>query len=331
MVRAVRGKELDVERKMMQTMKGSGRRSEKKRATEIPADGGSDCKNIKERREEADSDQLLTISNAAMFQRIMSEEDVCKGVVETILGIELEGIVYRNTEQSIEPGIDRKGVRLDAYVKGQSSAYDVEMQSYYRLGLGRRFRYYQSAVDTDLLSKGQDYGELPESYVIFICTCDPYGRGLARYSIDPSCKEDEALDTGFGCHWVALNARAYREAQSASLRNLLEYVDRGKVGDDPLVRLIAKRVDDANKDRKWVRKVFSGLSAEEDAWMQARIARREGMAEGMEKGMEEGAAQERIRYGKLVARLLSDGRTDDLSAAASDSGLLARLYEEHGL
>lgn len=130
---------------------------------------------------------------------------------------------------------------------------------------------------------------------------------------------------------MALNARAYREAQSASLRNLLEYVDRGKVGDDPLVRLIAKRVDDANKDRKWVRKVFSGLSAEEDAWMQARIARREGMAEGMEKGMEEGAAQERIRYGKLVARLLSDGRTDDLSAAASDSGLLARLYEEHGL
>lgn len=126
---------------------------------------------------------------------------------------------------------------------------------------------------------------------------------------------------------MALNARAYREAQSASLRNLLEYVDRGKVGDDPLVRLIAKRVDDANKDRKWVRKVFSGLSAEEDAWMQARIARRE----GMEKGMEEGAAQERIRYGKLVARLLSDGRTDDLSAAASDSGLLARLYEEHGL
>ena len=68
------------------------------------------------------------------------------------------------------------------------------------------------------------------------------------------------------------------------MRNLLEYVDRGKVGDDPLVRLIAKRVDDANKDRKWVRKVFSGLSAEEDAWMQARIARREGMAEGMETG-----------------------------------------------
>ena len=79
---------------------------------------------------------------------------------------------------------------------------------------------------------------------------------------------------------MALNARAYREAQSASLRNLLEYVDRGKVGDDPLVRLIAKRVDDANKDRKWVRKVFSGLSAEEDAWMQARIARREGMEKG---------------------------------------------------
>ena len=62
-----------------------------------------------------------------------------------------------------------------------------------------------------------------------------------------------------------------------------------------------------------------------------KVAYIKGMAEGMEKGMEEGAAQERIRYGKLVARLLSDGRTDDLSAAASDSGLLARLYEEHGL
>ena len=178
-------------------------------------------------------ERVFSISDAPMFERVMSDEGICKAVVETILDVELVGIKYHETEHSIEPRFGRRGVRLDAYLKDGSSVYDIEMQSYYQESLGRRFRYYQSAIDTELLGKGQEYTLLPESFIIFICADDPFGFGLPRYGIERSCEENPAVDVACGAHWLVLNARSYSDVPRKSLRNLLEYIDRGVVNRDP--------------------------------------------------------------------------------------------------
>ena len=48
-------------------------------------------------------------------------------------------------------------------------------------------------MDTDHLSKGKSYRELPEGRVLFLCTFDPFGRGYAKYSFQNLCKEDREL------------------------------------------------------------------------------------------------------------------------------------------
>lgn len=60
-----------------------------------------------------------------------------------------------------------KGVRLDVYAKDEKQTrYNVEMQVERKPALGKRSRYYQSQMDMEMLLTGEDYTELPNTYVI---------------------------------------------------------------------------------------------------------------------------------------------------------------------
>ena len=48
-------------------------------------------------------------------------------------------------------------------------------------------------MDVDNLLRGQSYAELKESYVIFICTQDPFGVGLPVYTFRSVCSEDDSI------------------------------------------------------------------------------------------------------------------------------------------
>lgn len=257
----------------------------------------------------------LRFSDSPMFDRVMSDAQVCREVIEVVLGVEIGQVVYHNVEQVVEPALDSRGVRLDAYLKGGDAVYDVEMQSYGRMCIDKRFRYYQSAIDTTLLRKGEDYDLLPDSFIIFVCTEDPYGLGLPRYDFERICAGELTLRSECGSHWVVLNASAYKDAEGARLRSLLKYVDNGAVDADPLIERISGRVDEANRDRKWVEQMFSVMSAEEDAAMQVRIAERvykkKGLEEGRAIGIEKGRAEGRLEG-------LEAGRAEGLKAGRAE-------------
>ena len=48
--------------------------------------------------------------------------------------------------------------------------------------LQKRTRYYQGLIDIDLIDKGAAYDKLNPTYIIFICTFDPYGRNRNMYT-----------------------------------------------------------------------------------------------------------------------------------------------------
>ena len=75
----------------------------------------------------------------------MREPEICKGVLERLLHVKIDRIDYPELQKYISP--------------------------FYT-------RYYQSMIDIDSLLKGAVYSELKESYVIFICTNDPFEAGL---------------------------------------------------------------------------------------------------------------------------------------------------------
>ena len=58
---------------------------------------------------------------------------------------------------------------------------------------GKRTRYYHSQIDMELLQSGASYSELPDTYVIFICDFDPFGKEKYCYTFDNKCEEVKDL------------------------------------------------------------------------------------------------------------------------------------------
>ena len=69
------------------------------------------------------------------------------------------------------------------------------------------------------------YRYLNDSYIIFICPFDLYGKGRHMYTFDGRCKEDPELTIEDGATRIFLNTKGTMEDVSASLRAFLDYVD----------------------------------------------------------------------------------------------------------
>ena len=177
----------------------------------------------------------LTLRNNFMFRLVMEKQELCKKLIECILGIKIKSISYMEHEKSFEANLRSKGIRLDLFVIDEDGvAYDIEMQmdNSYKEFLGRRTRYYISTMDNNALKKGERYSQLRKSYVIFICTFDPFGRGLAKYTFNAICNEDHSLVLDDGVTRVFINTEGDRHRISKELASLIGYISTGEVTDD---------------------------------------------------------------------------------------------------
>ena len=276
-------------------------------------------------------------SNNLMFNRVMEDESICRRLLECVLHIDIARVEHHQTQMEIAGDIYSKSVRLDVYVKGRDAVYDIEMQAAKEPYLARRYRYYQAKMDSRLLSKGDGYGDLVDSFVIFICTDDPFGRDIPVYTVRHRCEESASLDIKSGTTWIALNAAAWKSESNRELRDLLEYVHDGTVSDkDGLVRDISDAVYEANHDEGWVSEMWSVNTVEENWKLRMRYTAREAYERGYEQAYEqihdqvhaEGFAEGETRYNALVAKLADEGRLEELAAASKNPALLQALFAE---
>ncbi|MBR4629581.1 MAG: Rpn family recombination-promoting nuclease/putative transposase [Treponema sp.] len=162
----------------------------------------------------------------------MRDHEICKGVLERLLQIKIDHIAYPELQKSISPLYTQKGVRLDVYVADSDRVFDVECQSYKIENIGKRTRYYQSLLDIDSLFKGSDYSELKESYVIFICTDDPFDKNLPVYTFERKCKENADVDLEDMTHHIVFNAAAYGEEDNPEIKDFLSFVKNNQAKSD---------------------------------------------------------------------------------------------------
>ena len=110
----------------------------------------------------------LTFKDVFIFGAAMCDTEVCRGVLEQALEMEIEQVII-DKEKSIIYNPEYKGVRLDIIAKDeQRTRYNIEMQIRSKPALGKRTRYYHSQIDMELLESGLDYKFLPDAYVIFV-------------------------------------------------------------------------------------------------------------------------------------------------------------------
>ena len=230
----------------------------------------------------------LTFTDDGMFQAVLRNPEICAELVERLLHIKVGHVEYPELEKTIKPFYTTKGVRLDVYLKDNDKIIDVEMQSYPQDDLGKRTRYYQSMIDMDSLMKGQDYTELKESYVLFICKNEPFYKdaenknpyGLPCYTFQNTCKESSEVNLNDKSLKVIYNASAYMQEKDERLRAFLHFISTNEPGGDDFSNRLSKLVE-LTKDNEKFRSDYAAMNLHDRDIM--RAAKKEGREEGAQQ------------------------------------------------
>lgn len=196
--------------------------------------------------------ESLTISDDFLFSKIMRDQELCTRLLETILEVKISRVQLLEEQKTIGITTDAKSIRLDVYVEdGENTIYNVEMQTTNEHNLPKRSRYYQGMIDLNSIEKGAKYNELKKSFVIFICTFDPFGAGRHKYTFRHICEEDHRLRLEDDAAKVFLNAAGTKDDVSEELKNFLRYVAGEEMANDPLVQDLDRAVADAKANKDW--------------------------------------------------------------------------------
>ena len=194
----------------------------------------------------------LTFADDYIFCKILSSnKDLCKELLELTLGIRINRLEITENQVSMEHKFDARGIRLDIYVEDDNgSIYDIEMQPIVRKDLPKRTRYYQGMIDLNLISRGAKFNELKRTYIIFICTEDPFKNGLPVYTFDYRCKEDPELLLGDEATKVIINATGNRNGLSDEMSAFLDFILTGK-GNSSFTHRLEAAVESAKTHKEW--------------------------------------------------------------------------------
>ena len=233
-------------------------------------------------------EKRIELSDDYMFSTIMrGDKEICRKVLETILGFEIEDLEYVKDEEYLKSDVDSHAIRLDVIAKNTGAVYDVEMQKARVGDIRKRMRYYQSQIDVSELPKAESYKKLKDSYIIFICTFDLFEKGAYVYRFENYDREND-IALGDGAKKIVINTKGVMGDISDELRELITYIEKPEEArkglTSELVVELDEKVTSQNKDEDW-----------REAQMKAEADRVDyidyGIAVGMERGLSRGKTE----------------------------------------
>ena len=131
----------------------------------------------------------LTIMSDVFMRNVLKQ----KACTEYILRVILERndlIVVDQVLQKDYKNLQGRSVILDCVVRDSvGRRMNVEFQQEKEGTEPKRARYHSGLMDMNALNPGQEFCELPESYVIFITRDDALGYGLPIYHVERKIEE----------------------------------------------------------------------------------------------------------------------------------------------
>ena len=168
-----------------------------------------------------------------VLQVIMEKQDL--HVIDQIIQID-----YKN--------LQGRSAVMDCVAKDSTGKqFDVEIQQDNEGASPKRARYHSGLMDMNTLNPGQDFDELPESYVIFITRDDVLGYGLPIYHVNRKIEEvsenfkDEA-------HIIYVNSKKQDDTELGRLMHDLHCKNAG----DMHSKILADRVHELKETQKGV-------------------------------------------------------------------------------
>ena len=189
----------------------------------------------------ARTEKQFKFTDDIMFYLVMQNEEICRGVIETIIGSEIGKIKSLRYQDFRVVSSNTKPIRLDICVENErGEIVNIEMQVAKQGNIPKRMRFYHSVLDVSMLKTGEQYRALKKTYIIFICSFDLFKRNEPLYFFENMCQNSEALKLGDETIKIVVNALAFNKAKTSELRTFLKYLTNDIAED-----VLTNKIDDA--------------------------------------------------------------------------------------
>ena len=183
-----------------------------------------------------------------IFMRNVFKQREC---LEYVLQVIMEKQDLKVIDQIIQKdykNLQGRSAIMDCVARdSEGKQFDVEIQQDNEGASPKRARYHSGLMDMNTLNPGQDFDELPESYVIFITRDDILGYGFPIYHIDRHIKEaDDSFQDE--AHIIYVNSRKQEDTELGRLMHDLHCKNAG----DMHSKILADRVYELKETQKGV-------------------------------------------------------------------------------
>lgn len=240
----------------------------------------------------------LTVTDDYMFGRVFSDKNLCKKLIELLLGVKVKSLsVPPEYQKGFQTSPASRGVRFDVYTESKDKAFDIEMQTTKEKDLPLRMRYYQSSMDTSLIKKGQPFSALKRTYVLFISTVDQFGYGEPVYELETAVKGHPEYKFDDKRREIVYNISACGKMKNGAVKSFLEYIATGEAKME-FEKEVDEKVEEVKDDEYWKNNYISIQMWKWDAIREGEergktVGMAEGRAEGLQQGKAEGKAEGR--------------------------------------
>ena len=242
-----------------------------------------------------------------IFRKMAENKEFC----EEILRVFLQDYylkVLNNKSQYAITNIDRRSVILDAYCElRDGKRVNIEVQNADNVNHQKRVRYYSSVLTTSLMKKGENFDNVPEVCMIYICNFDVFRENKSLYLIkrviDGSNTE---VDNGLKEIYISANI-----SDGSALSELMEVFTKDDCYSDnfPITSKMKydfKYVKEGNKMTDTMKEIYEIF---------------EGRKEGKKEGIKEGAIN-------ILLTLVKDGIIS-IEEAAKRANISVSKFEKY--
>lgn len=265
-----------------------------------------------------------TLADPYVFSQIMGQEKISKKFLELLLNCKIKKITPISEQDKPQDPLVSSNIWLDVCLEdGQDTLCKVSMQSLTQetdpRDLERRIRCCQAYLDGNIWENGIPYAEVPDTYIILVCSFDCYGYGLPLYLRVDQIRGYSDLAYTDGSHVWILNS-AYTHSEANAPKELLEFLsylhDEKSAFESDFVKDICAAVNDLRSD-----------PAKEAAYRACPQKVHKERSQAYEEAVQEGEK----RMIALLNRLIQDGRTSEIPKVLGNAELKRELFRAYNL
>ena len=266
-----------------------------------------------------------------MFELVMSQLEICRKFLKAVLP-QLDFTKIKVVDKShLKTDYLSKAGRLDIHcTDAYGNQFDIELQMTNEHNVAQRAKYYHALMTNHMLTAGEDYRSLKETYVIFLCPFNPLATEQQRAVGHYQMISEEGDYLNGGTHTLILNASGDWEGVSDELKGIFQLVLRQPASFGQLGAQIMDKIDEIKHSKTGGRKYMELTGA---FWQDARdagikIGERRGKKVGREEGRKEGTDEAII---KLIPDLfaLSNNRQAVIKILMNKMGLSQEQAESY--